>query len=457
MQIYDLNIETLKSGITTDRLTDDGALNIDSRVNPFLLNHGMTGYVATHVSSSISDQIIAIQENKDWSSDNIHVMVDRAGNYYKSNMLSPSPTQTVTDTSDPNGYDIAKVATAYFKNNIYITHGRDVSKTDTGDTVDFTWWTSTMGKGQMYGQKKSMAVIEDTLYIGDWYKIHTYDGTTAVEDATRIPTEYYITAMVKHTNGRDLVVFAGYDAVEDNPKGGGRVFIFDTVTLHFTQEIEINETVDAAILHNGTIYVTYRGNIGVFTGSGIEKIYETPYNHIRQQQVTKFGDTVMFSGFAITDVNGEKTILRITNTDIDVVRYRSPSQNNHKAPELFMTKAYLDSSGNFTYGTVQISDFGQIGQNLNLTTPNLGFVTVKEIEIETNETSADTYVNVYFYDDTTYKGSILERNRDEQGNPYTTSKFRIKTNFKATNAIVSITIGNGIDYIKSVKIKYDTA
>lgn len=186
-----------------------------------------------------------------------------------------------------------------YRTDIYIASAEDVSLVPIDDygtvgLADDDWWSVTRGHGQFAPTEKSiLVVVEDTLYIINKNEIHTWDGTTSVEDALTLPPDFYATAALKHTNGRDLIVFG---TVKDDPSetagAGFRVYYINLVDLEFTDEIEITREVQGCWNVGGTIYATCNEWLCLFDGSDVSPlrklgvtIGDSPANDLREGQI----------------------------------------------------------------------------------------------------------------------------------------------------------------------------
>ena len=171
-----------------------------------------------------------------------------------------------------------------FQTDIYIAGNDDIALIPIDalgqvGTDNSSWWSVTRGHGALISGKKNLVVVEDTLYCIVKNKIHIWDGTSSQEDAMTLPPDFYATAAIKHTNGRDLIVFG---TVKEDPSESAaiahRVYYINTVDLEFTDEIEINYEVHGAWNVGGTIYVTIGERVGIFNGTGIDPFYRLNLN-----------------------------------------------------------------------------------------------------------------------------------------------------------------------------------
>ncbi len=217
-------------------------------------------------------------------------LADEAGNYY-SLQLNGTLTVRKTDSTNTGDYAVG-FGMVIFKGYLYTAVNDEITRisltTNAGglNTTDFTWGTTTYGS-ILSGQPILLQVVEDTLYIMTTYRIHTWDGTTKVTDALRLPLDIYATASIIHPNGRDLIVFT---TRHDSTGGAQRAiqnhlyktesfaFIINTATLEYTQRIPIVDQVEGVRNVNGILYVTYGEKLGYFDDAGIHFLRDLELN-----------------------------------------------------------------------------------------------------------------------------------------------------------------------------------
>lgn len=85
-----------------------------------------------------------------------------------------------------------------------------------------------------------------------------------------LPTEYNITNLIVHNDGRHLLAFCAETANFSHTKRArAKLFMIDTLTLEFVRELDIDAQIEGSINVGGVIYVTYENNLGYFNGDGI--------------------------------------------------------------------------------------------------------------------------------------------------------------------------------------------
>ncbi len=173
--------------------------------------------------------------------------------------------------------------------------------------VDSDWWTTARGHGAISGVKCCAIVVEDTAYFTEKNTIHTWDGTSSVENALTLPPDFYITAALKHPNGRDLIVFGSQKEVDDEVAGiAFKAYYINTVDLEFTDEIPIDREVHGVWNVGGTIYTTCGEWVCIFNGNGLKPIYkldldlaDSPASDLRENLIRTIHGTVTDQGYLL--------------------------------------------------------------------------------------------------------------------------------------------------------------
>jgi hypothetical protein len=134
-----------------------------------------------------------------------------------------------------------------------------------------------------------------------------------------LPNNINITAMIKHPNGIYLMVFAcevvNYSHTQ---KAKAKIFVVDTISGEFLQEIDIADQTEGVVNLDGTIFTFYGDNFGYFNGAGTKLIRKYGY-YLRpnySHRVTTLGNVLFFTDFenghqsilAYGDVNGKGNI-----------------------------------------------------------------------------------------------------------------------------------------------------
>src|SRR5690606_1734021 len=139
------------------------------------------------------------------------------------------------------------------KNILYTTCATDIAKLSLNmSTIRAVWWIDAVAdEGNSSLQSTAfhdLVVVVYISFIMDGNKIHTWDGTTSVENAMQIPTDMTIVSGIKHPNGRDLIVFASRGLNYSHQlRVEARVYVIDTNTLEFLSETNIDDQVEGVI------------------------------------------------------------------------------------------------------------------------------------------------------------------------------------------------------------------
>lgn len=270
MQTLTIDKNNILASVSQSDYDQNGGYSPESKGHNLLKEkgviHGMP--TVTDLSANLLDNVIGTTRDRNFLGNDVYLL-DASGNYYTLN----GSTLTKRKTDSTNTYAFGTSDIINFQGEVFATSQGDITRLTGSDlaTIDETWWTVTLGLTALDANyRHPLEVVEDTMYIGDKKMIHTWDGTTGTYNALPLPTDQNITAMIKHPNGRDLIVFtsgtANYSHIN---KGQGKIYVVDTLTLEFVNEVEIDEQVEGAINVNGTIFVTYGQNLGFLSGLSI--------------------------------------------------------------------------------------------------------------------------------------------------------------------------------------------
>jgi hypothetical protein len=248
-------------------------------------------------------------------------LVDGNGKFWMLN----STTMTYKNQDDTVGaqYNFGNVDIKSFGGYVFCTNNYDIVQLTTAlGGIDKTWWTVTMGKsGLISSFRHPMEIVEDSLYVADQYKIHmiTYTPSLSAQYAwMELPDSFNITAMCKHSNGVYLLAFASETAnYSHTKKARSKIFVIDTNSGEFIQEIDVDDQTEGAINVGGIVYVTYGDNFGYFTGNGYKLLRKlsAPGGSVvtlYSQKLASLGNTILLpesetttaSILAYGDING---------------------------------------------------------------------------------------------------------------------------------------------------------
>ena len=289
------------------------------------------------------------------------VLVSSDGKYYSTSGTTIA--EIGDDSAHAANYIKGRVELKYFQGDFFATNNGDIVQFENNlTTFDYSWWVTTKGKTALsILGPHPMEVVEDTLYIADLEKIHTFDGATAVYNQVSLPIGYVITAMRVHTDGRYLKVFATdtYNFSHDD-KSQSKLYIFDTVTLEFVNSYDLEEQVEGAINSGGICFCTYGDNFGYFTGSGLKLIRKITLpgsgaDPLYSPAISILNNTVLFPSKdyanAFGDVSGKGDIFFFP------LSISAGSYLHFLLPitKIYCLVQYEDSQGNHKLGRVDFS------------------------------------------------------------------------------------------------------
>lgn len=267
--------EILISGVSiSDQVADAGYSPLSKGMN-HLKERGVLYFQPSRVSlGAIDGNLIATLNDPNFLSNAAYLLTDNGSLYtLDGSLISSGLTLRQTDSTGTHDYSFGTSDMIWYQGALYVTCNIDIMRVTGANltgSVDKAWWVTTKGKTALNSTvRHPMEVIEDTLYIADNNNIHTWDGTTAVENAIALPPNFNITHLNKHPNGRDLIAFGSQTIGASNTyQAKGSAFIIDTVTGEYTQQIGLDDQVEGAKLVGGILYVVYGTKLGYFTETG---------------------------------------------------------------------------------------------------------------------------------------------------------------------------------------------
>lgn len=303
--------------------------------------------------------------------------LDEENNFYTLNGSTFTKQQAdVIGSSDDNfgnqslgQSDLIQFKLETFATMNYTSNPGEIVRLENSDltTIDSQWWTVTQGNSSLSASvRHPMEEVEGKLYIADSNEIHTWDGTTSVEDAITLPTEVNITSLRKHPNGINLIAFTGKSEGDySHTLGhGGRIYIIDTVTNNFIREIETEEQIEGSRNVGGLIYVTYGDKVGYFNGEGVTFLkklesstttYSQSITNIEDILVIRDGLHVLNFGDLGAGKVWWKSFKNATNTqDIDTVSYKGDNK---------LLVSFDDGSGDGDLQEIDFDDVSTVASN----------------------------------------------------------------------------------------------
>lgn len=296
--------EEIEKGISTTVLENDGGVGIETigmnlfrdKFCDFLLP--TESGTALAESPPLDNDMLASVKNDSLLAGAEFFMVDAGGLHKKLDVTTIS--NVYDDSANASDYSRGYVNQIHFKGSFFTTKKDDIIKADSNySTVLPTWWSTLVG-ATLDPYPHDLEVVEDILYISDRGSIHIWDGSNAQADAFTLGNFRVITSLVKHPNGRDLIVFAQGGGLNTSQSAKSYVYYIDLLTLEFYSEQLIDFRVDVARYVNGTIFVA--GNLqgddnywGYFDGTRIVKIETANIQEGRfsKANFAKMGDFMM--------------------------------------------------------------------------------------------------------------------------------------------------------------------
>lgn len=403
MNILTINKKEFQKGMTRDEDDDKGFLDPSSIGVNYFLSKAFTLIPMpqfTTASTIPSGEILASSYDQSYLGDDAY-LVDEDGKFY----IVDGEVVTYKQIDDVGSYSYGTTDMLVFKGNVYATSRTDIVRlTESMNTITKSWWTSTRGEtalGTTY--RHPLVVIEDTMYIADGNKIHTFDGTSSVYAAMSLPTNMNITTMIKSSDGRTLLVFASETVNYSHTKKSlATLYIIDTVTLEFTREIRIVDQVESAVNCNGTIYVTYGNKFGYLTDTGIKFLRDLEISKpIYGSRISVMEDVVLIAEenkiLAYGDVNGNGNIFfyvsKSENPYNDIKNILAIKKSSTIDSDKIMV-SYKDVSDNVRIKFLDLSARGTINQTIKTKKYILGRVWIRRIDIESEKLASGEYLTL---------------------------------------------------------------
>lgn len=389
-------------------------------------------------SSVVLDDIIAFTSDPTFLGNNGYAL-DEDGNFYTIDGTTVTKRQTDSVKSYSSGTTDMKV----FQGSLYATSTTDIAKLGGSDltSIDHDWWTVTEGKSALSSvYRHILEVVEDTMYISDGYRIHTYDGTTAVYEAMSIPTEYNITNMIVHNDGRHLLVFAAETANYGHTlRAKARCYLIDTVNLEFISEIEVDAQVEGSINVGGVIYVTYGSKLGYYDGGGV-----TFLRNLNSSVTYKHNLANMDGILVVRDKNG---LLGYGDLGLgNIFWYMYADERTTPEREFSAIYHYGDNKllTSITSRRLDLLDFDEYGGASDFETNYYSFpgkVWIRKIEIETETLASGSDITISYLDRNGTASTITTMTYAADGAVsykekfynIKTSLFKLRTAFAAGN------------------------
>jgi len=282
-----INSDDLVQGLTTSANLTDGGMSPETEgvnliANPGVLyatngatDLGNTGR-AYPILCSCNDIGYSADETKSFD----RIMADSFGYLYG---VQGGALEEIVVTNPSGTFYDGQADLIYYGSNVYMTATSTVAKytitygSSPTATQSVTWWTaSTLNSAAVH----PMLVFNKVLFIADGNLLHTYDGSSQTAAVLTLYPNEYITALdIDPGSGRMLVatsILAGgfqgtsadYNSIRYTQSYIG---LYDgTNPTQFLRKVPVDASVTSFRNVGGTMYCVYGGNIGKWTGSGID-------------------------------------------------------------------------------------------------------------------------------------------------------------------------------------------
>lgn len=391
MNILTIDKKEFQKGITFDDEDESGGISPNSYGLNYFLSKGFTLIPQpslTTISNDLSNYIVNGCIDPSFLGDDCF-LIGADGKFY----ILDGTTLTLKQTDSGRTYTYGTTKILTFKGEIFCTSNNDIAKLPSDMTsIIANWWTVTRGHSALDANyRHPMEVVEDTLFIGDKYKIHTWNGTGSVEAAMSLPTSFNITELIKSSDGRHLIAFASETAnYSHSKKSKAKIFIIDTVTLEFIREVPVADQTEATVNIGGTTFVIYGKSFGYFTGAGYKLIrrLETA-DTIYGPRVTKIDNSILIvednKVLVFGDVNGKGNIF------FYIAKSEYPYNNikhilaigNSGIDDNKLLLNYMDSSSHWKLKILDLNDRGSYGIGVLTKKYRKGKVWIRRVEVET--------------------------------------------------------------------------
>lgn len=229
------------------------------------------------------------------------VSSDTGQNGYFYDVDTSSRTLKDSDVTGKN-YIAGVTDLTIFQSQIFVSSSTDITffSDEVWTGKDVTWWTTTKGKSALNSGAAHLFVqYAGVLYFSDGRYLHSWDGTTATEQALDLPQDYSITALTVYNN----LIYIAAERYNDNLTGtrfkNSKIFTWDGFSASFLDEFTFAERIDCMVSLGGTLMMTTPTALGYFTGNSFSPIYPLAYQ-VKKHQVGVTSDRMyMAQGSAV--------------------------------------------------------------------------------------------------------------------------------------------------------------
>jgi len=165
-----------------------------------------------------------------------------------------------------SGSGITAEDVAYYQGEIYYSYNNDTPAGDIGKydltrnaeaDFDDTYWTSTLSGNALQNAPHPMIVGgDDILYIGNGRYVSSLNGSTDTEQALDLPQDTEIEDLEWHNNR--LWIAANRPNITGNNKNISSIYVWDTYSTSWEDEITIPGRISAIKVKNGILFIFYQ-------------------------------------------------------------------------------------------------------------------------------------------------------------------------------------------------------
>ena len=209
----------------------------------------------------------------------------------------------VTSTHTVSGTNVNIEDIVYYQGDVYYSwyddSTADIGKYDvSAGTYDDDWGTDVAGAGPFQGVPLPLEEGgDDKFYMGQANFVSSYDGSTWDADALDLPDNCEIQDL-KWVNNR-LYIAANSPAVSGTNKEEGSIFIWDTVSNSWTDEITIKGGLSSLYVKNGVLYVFYKDDschLGIVQDNQIKYLCDFEGTLPSFGQITNYRNYIIWVG-----------------------------------------------------------------------------------------------------------------------------------------------------------------
>ena len=316
MGVITIGTKDWVKGVSTSDDIPDGGFSPAVKGQNLLSNLGTMnqGTALTTIDANVVHEIYAASDDElGTTAVNLLYFVGRdsaaatTGKFYKWDAIANEPTVALTDTSGgTRTYSSSISQMEYYNNEIFVTSSVDVTRMTSGmaafDSTQASWWVTTESKTALNtGVAHPMIKFDKKLWIADKYSLHSWDGTTAVEDVLDLTAKEsgVIMALAKDPTTGNMLI-ATSPNTSDVTNHIGKIYSWDGFSPVPNTVATIRGYITALFVVNSTVYVFYDDMVGFWNGSGVTPLRKldidrSTADYIFRSRVTSVGDTLLIT------------------------------------------------------------------------------------------------------------------------------------------------------------------